>query len=83
MTTATVSSKGQIVIPKKIRDSHGWKAGVDLVVEDTPQGVLLRSPFDVPRTTIEDVIGCTGYRGPRKSIREMDEGVRRQARKRR
>jgi len=43
IAAVTVSSKGRIVIPKKIRDRHGWKAGAELVVVDTPQGVLIRT----------------------------------------
>ena len=40
---ATVSTKGQIVLPKAVRAPRRWGAGTRLVVENTPDGVLLKS----------------------------------------
>ena len=42
MDTTKLSAKGQIVLPKRVRDAHGWAPGVEFVVEDTAAGVLLR-----------------------------------------
>jgi AbrB family looped-hinge helix DNA binding protein len=33
-----VSTKGQVVLPKAIRDKRRWKAGTLLTVEDRPEG---------------------------------------------
>ncbi len=33
-TTTRLSSKGQVVLPKEIRDRHGWEAGLEMIVED-------------------------------------------------
>lgn len=33
-----MSSKGQVVIPRTIRAARGWEAGLEIEVEDTPQG---------------------------------------------
>jgi len=41
--TTTVSTKGQVIWPKVIRDQRHWAAGTELVVEDTPDGVLLKA----------------------------------------
>ena len=38
-----VSTKGQVILPKAIRDRRGWTAGAELIVEDKPEGVLARS----------------------------------------
>jgi hypothetical protein len=35
----------------------------------------------LPPTRIEDLIGCTGYRGPAKSLKEMDQGIAKGARR--
>jgi AbrB family looped-hinge helix DNA binding protein len=35
-----VSTKGQVILPKAIRDRRGWTAGAELLVEDRPEGVL-------------------------------------------
>ncbi len=75
MTTTVLSSKGQVIIPKPVRTAHHWNPGDRLVVEDTPDGVLLRpaSPFE--RTTLDDVAGCLKWNGPAKTLREMEEGI--------
>ncbi len=75
MDTTRLSSKGQVIIPKDVRDAHGWKEGTEFLVESTPQGVLLRPKRVFKRTKIEDVIGCAGYKGPARTIEEMDAGV--------
>jgi AbrB family looped-hinge helix DNA binding protein len=42
MATTKVSSKGQVVLPKTVRDAHGWAAGTELEVVDRPNEVALR-----------------------------------------
>jgi len=41
--TVKLSSKGQIVIPKEVRDSLHWDAGVELVLVTTEHGVMLQT----------------------------------------
>ena len=41
--TTTVSTKGQVILPKAIRQRKHWEPGTRLVVEDTPDGVLLKA----------------------------------------
>ena len=36
-----VSTKGQVILPKAIRDKHKWTPGTELNVDETPDGVLL------------------------------------------
>ncbi len=38
----TVSTKGQVILPKAIRQRHEWDAGTRLIVEETADGVLLK-----------------------------------------
>jgi AbrB family looped-hinge helix DNA binding protein len=73
--TLRLSAKGQIVIPKEIRSRHHWEAGTDLVIEDLGDRLVLRAAKPFPRTQPEKGLGCTGYRGPAKSIEEMDAGI--------
>ena len=42
-TTVKLSSKGQIVIPKSIRDSFHWGVGVELTLVATENGVILQT----------------------------------------
>ena len=61
--TTTLASRGQIVIPKVLRDARRWQAGTSFVEEDVPQGLLLRPVTSFARTDVEEVMGCTVYRG--------------------
>jgi AbrB family looped-hinge helix DNA binding protein len=80
---ARLSSKGQIVLPKYLRDRRGWSPGTVLDVEEVPEGVLLRFVKRPPVASVEDLLGCTGYRGPRRSLAEMDAAIRDEAMTRR
>jgi AbrB family looped-hinge helix DNA binding protein len=75
METTRLSSKGQVILPKSIRSAHHWDPGVEFVVEDTPEGVLLRPVKPFRRTRLEDVVGCTGYQGPARTVEEMDTAI--------
>lgn len=81
--TIRLSTKGQLVVPKEIRERHGWSAGSELVFEDLGDKVVLREALDIPETRLEDLIGCTGYRGPAKTLEEIEAGIARGARQRR
>lgn len=80
---ARLSSKGQVVLPKLLRDRRGWEAGTMLEVEEVPDGVLLRSVARPPVASIEDLLGCTGYRGPRRSLADMEAAIREEAKTKR
>ncbi len=75
MLTTRISSKGQLIIPKAVRRAHGWEAGVELIVEDRGDRVVLRPVRPLPRTEVDEVRGCTGYRGPRRSLEEMEAAI--------
>lgn len=73
--TTTISTKGQVILPSAIRQRRGWLAGTRLLVEETPEGVLLRPVPAFPETRPEDVFGSLRLRGKQKSLEEMDDGV--------
>jgi len=80
--TTIVSTKGQVILPKAIREQRHWPAGTELVVEDTPEGVLLTAaPFFVP-TRPKDVFGSLPYSGRSKTIEEMEAGIAAETRRR-
>ena len=81
--TTTVSTKGQVILPKAIRDRRHWSAGTRLVVEDTPNGVLLKLAPAFAPTRPEDVRGMLAYKGKPKTIEEMDAGIAEEVRRRR
>ena len=75
-----LSTKGQLIIPKEIRERHGWTPGIELLVEDRGDSVVLRRTESFPETTLEDLVGCAGYTGPARSLEEMAAAIARGAR---
>ncbi len=80
--TTTMSTKGQVVLPHAVRTARHWSAGTKLIVEDTPNGVLLRAAPLFPPTTVDEVFGSARYTGPTITLEEMDAGVLAEARQR-
>jgi AbrB family looped-hinge helix DNA binding protein len=77
-----VSTKGQVILPKAIRDRRNWTPGTELTVEDRPDGVLLKPALFFAPTRIEDVFGCLGPVERALTIKEMDAAVMAEARRR-
>jgi AbrB family looped-hinge helix DNA binding protein len=80
--TTIISTKGQVILPKAIRRQRRWDAGTRLVVEDTPDGVLLRPVPLFPVTRPKDVFGSLPHSGAPKSLEGMDAGIVNEARRR-
>jgi AbrB family looped-hinge helix DNA binding protein len=80
--TTTVSTKGQVILPKAIRQRRRWVAGTRLAVEETADGVLLRAATPFAPTPPEDVFGSLAYAGPPKTVEEMNAGIANEARRR-
>lgn len=70
-----MSSKGQVVIPQVIRVARAWEPGLEFEVEDTSRGLLLRPVPAFRETCLEEVIGCVGYAGPRRTLLDMQNAV--------
>jgi AbrB family looped-hinge helix DNA binding protein len=73
--TSTISSKGQITVPKAVRDRLGLRPGTTVEFEPTADGVLLRKgskggrrPVDRLRGILERRVATDamidGIRGP-------------------
>ncbi len=43
METSILTSKGQLIIPKRIRTKYGIKSGVKVIFEETESGVIIRA----------------------------------------
>jgi AbrB family looped-hinge helix DNA binding protein len=80
--TTTVSTKGQVILPRAIRQRREFAVGTKLLVEDTPEGVLLKPAPSFARTRPEDVFALLPHRGRPKTLDEMDAGVLAEARRR-
>lgn len=73
-----ISAKGQVVIPKDVRDRLNWPQGTQLKVVENGNTVTLspikswlkpKEPF--PRTTTEDLRKLPKWEGPPLSIEEI------------
>ncbi|MET3583239.1 AbrB family looped-hinge helix DNA binding protein [Mesorhizobium robiniae] len=58
-----ISTEGQVALPSSIRKRRKWGAGTRLLVEDTPEGVLLKPAPAFTATRPEDVFGSLSHRG--------------------
>ncbi|TCT20255.1 AbrB/MazE/SpoVT family DNA-binding domain-containing protein [Thiobaca trueperi] len=57
METTKLSSKGQVIIPKAFRSTHHWEPGLELMVIDTGEGLLLKPKAPFPPAELADVFG--------------------------
>jgi AbrB family looped-hinge helix DNA binding protein len=82
METTRLSTKGQIILPKGIRDSRAWGPGTEFEVEETGDGILLRPAARFPDTNLEEVAGS--LRSSRKSTTpaQMSAAIVREVRRR-
>ena len=80
--TTTLSIKGQVILPKAIRQALHWEAGMRLVVEKTSEGVLLKPLPAFVQTRPEDVFGSLARDGAAKFLADMDAGVLAEAKRR-
>jgi AbrB family looped-hinge helix DNA binding protein len=71
IASITLSSKGQVVIPKEIRDELHWETGTELSLVSSASGVTLKA---VPKKTgrnLADLIGMLKHEGPPISTEEL------------
>lgn len=74
METVKLSSKGQIVIPKRIRQAQRLAAGSEFFVSCIEGEIRLAPAPAFPRTRVEDGLGMLARKGRR---RLGDEATRR------
>ena len=72
MARTTLTSKGQVTLPKEVRDRLGLKAGVKLECYVDRDGHVVLVPLTVK---LEDLIGILPYSGPPKTIEEINEAI--------
>lgn len=82
MATSTLTSKGQVTIPKEIRDRLGLKEGDRLAIELDDQGRVVLRPE--PRTPLGRLPGLLRHLAPERpvTIEEMDVAIREQVARR-
>lgn len=81
MSAQTIlSAKGQVVIPKDVRDALGLKIGQTLDVTQAAGGIFLRPAVQKSGRSFEDITASIRarirYDGPPVSIEDMNETIR-------
>lgn len=75
METTKLSSKGQVIIPKAFRRSHRWEPGLELMVIDTGEGLLLKPKAPFPPSNLADVVGMFKNRVSPKTDAEIQAAL--------
>jgi AbrB family looped-hinge helix DNA binding protein len=76
MKTTRLSSKGQVIIPKALREAHHWEIGQELIAVDVGEGILLKSSNIFENTTLDQVAGALKYSGTSKSLEDLEDAIR-------
>lgn len=75
MATTRLSTKGQLVLPKSVREAKNWPSGTELEIVTHPDGVLLKAVQQPKKYKLDDLYGCLKYDGPPVSIEDMNRAV--------
>ena len=75
MARATLSTKGQVVLPQAIRAQLGLFPGSELEITTDGETVVLRRISRFPRVGLDQALASVAYTGPVRSIDEMHEGI--------
>lgn len=75
METVRLSSKGQFILPKSIRDRHHWEAGTEFVIIDRGAELVIKPTRVFPSTELEPVDTPSVYQGRPLSLDEMEQAV--------
>ena len=82
METVKLSSKGQFILPKAIRDRHHWEAGTEFVIIDRGAELVIKPTRVFPPAELESPDAPSVYRGKPLSLEEMERAVMVEAGKR-
>lgn len=81
MESTKLSSKGQVIIPKTVRSAHHWEPGLELVVIDMGEGILLKPKAPFPVSTLTNVAGMLKGRIQPKTDEEIESAMASAARR--
>jgi len=78
---AKISSKGQLVLPKAIRDEFGLEPGCEVDIESVGKGIMLTPHPKRSRRVyaLDEVAGMLKYDGPPVSVEDMNRAIEKEA----
>lgn len=75
METVKLSSKGQFILPKTIRDRHHWETGTEFIIIDRGEELVIKPSSVFPVTKLESPGTPSVYNGRPLSLHDMDTAV--------
>lgn len=60
METSILTTKGQLLIPKRIRTKYGIKSGVKVIFEETENGLIIRPMNEDYFNSFRGILKATG-----------------------
>lgn len=75
METTKLSSKGQVIIPKALRSIHHWEPGLELMVIDTGDGLLLKPKAPFVSAELGEIFGMFKGRVSPKTDAEIEAAL--------
>ena len=76
MAITRLSTRGQVVLPRDVRDRLGLEPGTEFEVVVHEGSIVLRP---VGRVRAQDLLGILPWSGPPKSLEEMEAAITRGA----
>jgi AbrB family looped-hinge helix DNA binding protein len=83
METTRLSTKGQVILPKDIRDARAWKPGMEFTIEESGDGIVLRPAGRFPESDLAEVAGCLRSKTRPRTLAHMNPAIGRVVRRRR
>jgi AbrB family looped-hinge helix DNA binding protein len=77
---ARISDKGQITLPKLLRDRRGWSGGTEFVIEEQPEGVFLRPLVAKAPAEVDETFGRLRPVKKVITLNDMEEAMLEEAR---
>jgi AbrB family looped-hinge helix DNA binding protein len=75
MDTVKLSSKGQFILPKAIRDRHHWETGTEFIIIDRGEDLVIKPSRVFPPTELESPETPSIYQGKPLSVEDMNRAV--------
>jgi AbrB family looped-hinge helix DNA binding protein len=75
MATVKLSSKGQFILPKAIRDRHHWETGTEFIIIDRGEDLVIKPSRVFPSTELESPETPSIYQGKPLSLEDMNRAV--------
>lgn len=73
---STITTKGQITLPKALRSALHLKSGDKIIFEELEEGGFVLKPKTLD---VQALKGCVSYNGASKSLEDMEQAISKNA----